>query len=95
MVCSGLSTLCLIPDGSDYIAASNTLFFPVGTEDGVINCITISILDDNSIEDDEAFSIRIMNVEDNVFVPVSSTRVYIIDNDSKHMNFCPDLFIIL
>ena len=79
------TSLCLwfLSEGADYIAASETLLFPVGSEDGVMDCISISILDDDIIESDEVFSLRLTNVVDNVFVPVSSTRISILDNDSK------------
>ena len=58
--------------------------------DGVPECPSITILDDNQLEGNQEFSIAIASVNLNTEILSASVQVKILDNEGNHSvgNFC-------
>ena len=66
--------------GSDYISLSTTLEYPPGPANGSMICMSINITDDEFLEGNESFTIRLSNVVP-PRVMLSDATVTIIDDD--------------
>lgn len=55
------------------------LIFPIGSTNGSVQCINISIIDDDEIEGDETFEITIFSFT--VMIRNQQTVITIIDNE--------------
>ena len=70
-------------NGSDYIVVDNEqVIFPVGSATGDIQCINITIIGDDILEDDETFTV--MNTEETVDFDLQADdeeTITIVDND--------------
>ena len=45
--------------GSDYMPVSMDVVFPVGTSNGGMQCINVTIIDDSTMEGDETFTVTL------------------------------------
>ncbi|RYX78251.1 tandem-95 repeat protein, partial [bacterium] len=69
--------------GSDYEAKSGTLLFPANSPAGTVLTVLIPITDDNLIENSEAFTVALSNVQGaDVAIGTSPATVTIADNDT-------------
>jgi gliding motility-associated-like protein len=75
--------------GSDYTNISDSITFPAGMQDGDSILITIPVIDDSIVEEDEQFKIRIFNIEGNspqLFIADSIAIVSILNDDYSPEN---------
>ena len=63
--------------GSDYTSVSTDEFFPSGSTNGSIRCVNITIEDDNSLEENETFTVTVTAAPDVVL----EATITIVDND--------------
>ena len=70
-------------DGLDYIGLQSSQMFASGSENGTTLCVTISMVNDYSLERDETFALMLttMDPNDRVMVQVNRTTITITDND--------------
>lgn len=60
------------------------------------NCVDIQIVNDNTVENREAFSIAINTAEERVTLEPISAGIFIVDNDCKHhLNSSRSVYLIL
>lgn len=80
--------------GSADIREGNVLpaiIFPVYSVTGEIRCTNVTIVGDNSIEDNEFFFVDFVTLNPlDQFYNTSSTEVQIVDDDGKYMYTFPD-----
>ena len=68
----------------DYILSFTSISFPSGSSQAAIQCISISIVDDNYFEEDvEIFSVSLKTKDVFINIVVDSAEVEIADNESK------------
>lgn len=72
------------PD-DDYIPTSESMEFPVGSATGEMKCLNVSIIDDDVLEDTEAFLV-VMNTSDPNVMIATNITVLISDNDGIIIN---------
>jgi hypothetical protein len=72
----------------DYQFATTSIILPPGTGDGDLRCLNITILDDDLIEGDEIFTLRLRITAGNgVTLGRSTTTVTITEDDSKQEDY--------
>lgn len=86
--------LVLTIGGMDYV---QPIFQPlIFTEISTTNCVDIQIIDDNTVENREAFSIVMNTAEERVTLDPISAGILIEDNDCKHhLNSSRNVYLIL
>ena len=68
--------------GSDYTVASSTLTFPATTStDDPMQCVNISITDDDEFEGNETFTVTLTTTNPQVTVGNTETAIIITDNE--------------
>ena len=68
----------------DYTLSFTSITFPSGLSQAAIQCINISIVDDNNFEEDvEIFSVSLNSRDFFINIVVDSAEVEIADNESK------------
>ena len=60
----------------------------LGSKNGATECINITILDDNFIEEDENFTISLTSSDARALIRRDVTLVTILDNDGNFLNHC-------
>ncbi len=73
----------LFIDGSDYIGIHDTLYFDIGSENGTTSCTSVSIINSASFEKNEAFTVHVVDTEDNVAIDQNQAVIHIIDTNCK------------
>ena len=74
---------CLAANADFSAIGSNTLAFPSGTSAGDIRCISVNIIDDTSVENDELFTLSLQSAQDATVVG-GSIQITIQDTDSTY-----------
>ena len=74
---------CLAANADFSAIGSNTLAFPSGTSAGDIRCISVNIIDDTSVENDELFTLSLQSAQDATVVG-GSILITIQDTDSTY-----------
>ena len=82
--------------GSDYLSLNNAqIIFPAGSVEDAIECINVTIIDDDEFEEQEEQFMLLWTPEDTSFSinpsGDSSTIIMIVDNDSKSLFFAKKL----
>ena len=77
-----------ITDGIDYILMPTDLSFPVGSQRGARQCMTLNITDDAVVENQESFYVRLTTNDTRIEIfrlrgRQALQQVCINDNDSK------------
>lgn len=75
-----MTLLSLALPGNDYLTTSASLEFPVGSATGDIQCVNITIVDDDVSEDTEEFMVVLSTLDSNVKIGDNLT-IKIADND--------------
>ena len=65
---------------ADFSLPSNELIFAIGD---MIQCVNITIIDDNVVEGDEMFIVEIFSDDAPIILGNSISAVFITDDDSK------------
>ncbi len=68
----------------DYMAIDQNVTFSSGS---VIECISIVVIDDESLEDIQYFTLHLQSIDAEVAVENAITNISIIDNDSNLLNY--------
>ena len=71
--------------GSDYTAISSPLMFPAGSHDGSEQCVNVSIVDDETVEEDETFTVELTVLTSGVVEGNALTTVVITDNEGNRV----------
>ena len=66
---------------SDYYNHFSTEIFASGSTDGATRCVDITIIDDDSLEGDQTFTVTLSTSDPNVVIVTSRINITIIDND--------------
>ena len=69
--------------GVDYVEVSNNLTF--GPSSPTEQCVSITLLDDDYLEENETFSVSASTADSAVDIVSGTTVVTIVDNDSKNI----------
>ncbi len=76
-------------DGYDYVNMSPDEIFTSGSIDNATRCVNISILDDDSLEGDQTFTLTLTSVDFiDVMLGTDMTTITIVDNDGGGHNKC-------
>ena len=67
--------------GSDYTATYESLQFPMGSANGLMRCLTVTITDDTLFEEDETFTVALTVTTSGVSVGNAMTTVTITDDE--------------
>ena len=67
--------------GSDYHSNDSLRVFNSGSSDDTNVCISITIEDDQALEEDESFTVSLMTSDSSVVLEKNTTFVIIRDND--------------
>ena len=70
--------------GSDYVSVSMDVVFPVGTSNGGMQCIDVTIIDDSEMEGDETFTVT-LTTSSPVTLGNAVTTITITDIDGECM----------
>ncbi len=70
-------------NGSDYISVSLSMSFISGSTDNDVRCVNITILDDDSLEGNQTFTLTVTTPDPDVMLGSGTITITIIDNDSN------------
>ena len=73
--------MILAMGGADYMSVSSDQIFAIGSTNGSIRCVAISILDDGALEGNQTFAVTLTSSESNVMLGISVVTITITDND--------------
>lgn len=76
-------------DPPDYLLVDVSIIIPSGTENGTYFCVSVTIVDDEVLENTEDFTLNVESLSLDLLGVASGgeqTKVYIIDNERKHFN---------
>ena len=83
----GHPVLGLFVDSSDYAPLNSVLLFSAGSTEGDAQCVNVTVLQDDTIEETETFFLRASSVEELSLIVVDSSQslatVSIVDSASK------------
>ncbi len=83
--------LCINTEELDYVAFNETVYVPIGSSNGSLVCVNITIVDDSSFEKENYFLVNVGDVENNVFIEDRQSLIHVIDNDGNQ--FCSILAV--
>ena len=69
--------------GSDYTNISSDEVFPSESTDNATACVNITILDDDILEGDHAFTVTLTTLDPDVMLGNYETTITIIDNEGN------------
>lgn len=62
-----------------------TLEFPTGSSDGSMQCVEIVLIDDNTLEEDETFTVSLVSLDSDVVPENAVTNITIKDDDGTYI----------
>ena len=83
-------------DPPDYLPVYVNIAIPSGTQNGTYFCVSVTIIDDEVLENTEDFTLNVESLSLDLLGVRSGgekTKVYIIDNERKHFNKIVSLHI--
>lgn len=80
---SNILNFCLTATNNDFSYVSSTISLSSGVTVGETHCVTINVIDDTRVENNEYFTLRIQNRYNTRTEGSTSLRINIRDNDGK------------
>ena len=73
-------------DPPDYLAVNTTITIPSGTTNGTLFCISVTVIDDNVLENTESLFLTLTSLSPSLAVDVNADRqdAFIQDNERKY-----------